>query len=122
MHRAIGIGADLTQLAFLAAISNDSLRHVLARLVLRRVRLVFVFRLLLPDFDILISRYNRATFDTFAVGIVICTCPSPKFNPGQFRCFFYAISEACRAPSGCYFLLSSAVFDLAATSFWKISL
>ncbi len=73
MHRAIGIGADLTQLAFLAAISNDSLRHVLARLVLRRVRLVFVFRLLLPDFDILISRYNRATFDTFAVGIVICT-------------------------------------------------
>ena len=68
MHGAIGIGAHLADFALVRAVRNDGLGGVLACLVFRRVLLVFVLRLLLPDFDILVARHNRAAFGGFAVG------------------------------------------------------
>ncbi len=68
MHRAIGIGAHLADFALVRSVRNDGLGGVLACLVFRRVLLVFVFWLLLPDFDILVARHNRAAFGGFAVG------------------------------------------------------
>jgi hypothetical protein len=68
MHRAFGIGAHLAEFTFLCAIGNDGLGNEFACLVFRRVLLRFVLRSLLPDFDILATRDNRAAFGGFSVG------------------------------------------------------
>ena len=68
MHRTIWIGAHLADFALVRSVRNDSLGGVLACLVFRRVLLVFVLGLILPDFDILVARNNRAAFGWFAVG------------------------------------------------------
>src|SRR6185437_7977788 len=60
MHRAFGIGAYFAHFAFLAALGDDSLGHVLARLKLRRILLIFVFWLVLPDFNVLVAGNDRA--------------------------------------------------------------
>jgi hypothetical protein len=66
MHRAIGIGADFADFAFFSSLRNDGLGGVLACLELRRLLLVFVLGLLLPDFDILVAGYDRAAFGGLA--------------------------------------------------------
>ena len=57
MHRAIGMSADLVHLALLAALGDDGLGGVFARLVLRPLRLFLVFRLLIADGDILVDAW-----------------------------------------------------------------
>jgi len=56
MHRAICLSANLSEFALFAAFGDNGLGGVLARLELRAVGLLFRLGLLLPDFDILISR------------------------------------------------------------------
>jgi hypothetical protein len=68
MHGAIGVGTHLAELALVGAVRNNGLCDELACFVFRRFLLVFVLRLLLPDFDILPARDNRAAFGGFSVG------------------------------------------------------
>jgi hypothetical protein len=68
MHRAFWIGAYLADFAFFCPVGNDGLGNEFACLVFRRVLLKFVLRFLLPYFDILAARDNRAAFGGFAVG------------------------------------------------------
>jgi hypothetical protein len=81
MHLAVVIGADLADFALVRPIRNDGLGGVLACLVFRCVLLVFVLRLLLTDFDILVAGYNRAAFGGFAVG----GCDLNQLGFGRYR-------------------------------------
>ena len=68
MDRAFGIGANSLGFALLGAFGDDGLGGVLARLVFRPVALILALRFVLPDFDVLVARNDRAAFGGFTVG------------------------------------------------------
>src|SRR6185437_12299465 len=68
MDQTLGIGANAFGLALFRAFRDDRLGRMLARLVFRPVALLFALRLVLPNFDVLVSRNHCAAI----LGLSIC--------------------------------------------------
>ena len=67
VNRAIWVGTDFAEFAFLRAFRDDGLGRRFARLVLRPFALLVVLWLLLFDLDVLVARNRGAAFGWFAV-------------------------------------------------------